>query len=117
MALPRMMVVFRALAVVNFLSSSSVLALPKTIGNSYTLDPGWPADLLKIGPMNGTSGVDVNPVTGEVYMCQQRGSPRVTVWDGQTGKLLRSWGDSDLDTPHAVRTIDRWTKTKRSLSS
>ena len=24
--------------------------------------------------MNGTSGVDVDPVRGEVYMCQQRGT-------------------------------------------
>ena len=44
--------------------------------------------------MNGTSGIDVDPVAGEVYMCQQRGEPRVTVWDEKTGKLLRSWGNS-----------------------
>ena len=31
-------------------------------------------------------GIDVNPVTGEVYMCQQRGSPRVSVWDGKTSR-------------------------------
>ena len=55
-------------------------------------------------PMNGTSGVDVDPVAGEVYMCQQRGEPRVTVWDEKTGKLLRSWGNPPvLDTPHALR--------------
>ena len=77
--------------------------------------------------MNGTSGIDVDPVAGEVYMCQQRGSPRVSVWDEKSalvppttpatrsptrliparraaaGKLLRSWGDGVLDTPHAVR--------------
>jgi hypothetical protein len=54
--------------------------------------------------MNGTSGVDVDPVAGEVYMCQQRGEPRITVWDEKTGKLLRSWGNPPvLDTPHALR--------------
>ena len=54
--------------------------------------------------MNGTSGVDVDPVAGEVYMCQQRGEARVTVWDEKTGKLLRSWGNPPvLDTPHALR--------------
>jgi DNA-binding beta-propeller fold protein YncE len=82
---------------------STAPAVPMT--EKYALDPSWPVDLAKIGPMNGTSGVDVNPVTGEVYMCQQRGSPRVSVWDGKTGKLLRQWGDGVLDTPHAVRVL------------
>eukprot|EP00041_Stephanoeca_diplocostata_P007435 m.105624 g.105624 ORF g.105624 m.105624 type:complete len:329 (-) comp16878_c0_seq5:96-1082(-) len=71
--------------------------------DSWALDSSWPADLNKIGAMNGTSGVDVDPVRGEVYMCQQRGSPRVSVWDSKTGKLLRTWGDDVLDTPHGLR--------------
>ena len=83
------MVAFSLLA---FLGSASPAApLNPTYTGDYTLDPSWPADLSKIGPMNGTSGVAVDAMAGEVYLCQQRGSPRVTVWDSKSGALKRSW--------------------------
>eukprot|EP00729_Bicosta_minor_P018990 gene18990-7393_t len=72
---------------------------------NYQLDPAWPVDLGKIAPFNGSSGVDVDPVKGEVYVCQQRGTPKITVWDRNTGKLLRSWGDDELDTAHGCRVV------------
>ena len=86
------------------LAAGAAAAFPGT----YKLDATWPADLAKIGVrhpthptprrppthqcarsrlMNGTSGIDVDPVAGEVYMCQQRGSPRVSVWDEKSAPL------------------------------
>ena len=66
----------------------------------YAVDPAWPERPAELGPRAAVPGVAVD--NEDRIWCVERGEVPVQVYTAE-GKLVRSWGQGQLGSPHNIR--------------